>query len=86
MPERVGELLAESGFACRFIADLGEAKHVFTHRVWNMRILHFALDEVPAGAQMADRAQLDALPFPTAIKAAVSEARKLLAQGGTTGC
>ena len=85
-PARVQQLLQESGFACRFIAVLGEAKHVFTHRVWNMRILHFALDAVPAGADMADHARLNALPFPTAIKAAVSEARKLLVQGGTTGC
>ena len=81
MPERVGEMLAESGFACHFVADLGEAKHVFTHRVWNMRILHFALDAVPPGAQMADPEQFEQLPFPTAIKAAVAEARKLLAKG-----
>ena len=82
-PDRVGELLAESGFVCRFIADLGDAKHVFTHRVWNMRILHFELDAIPAGAQMVDLNELNALPFPTAIKAAVQEARKLL--GGEKG-
>ena len=81
MPERVGEMLAESGFTCRFVADLGEAKHVFTHRVWNMRILHFELDTIPSGAQMVDLNELNALPFPTAIKVAASEARKLLAKG-----
>jgi len=81
MPERVGEMLEESGFACHFVADLGEAKHVFTHRVWNMRILHFALDAVLPGAQMADPEQFEQLPFPTAIKTAVAEARKLLAKG-----
>ena len=77
-PERVGEMLAESGFCCRFIADLGEAKHVFTHRVWNMRILHYELDEIPAGVQMVNQTELEQLPFPTAIKASVKEARKLL--------
>ena len=77
-PERVGELLNESGFRARFVADLGRAKHVFTHRVWNVRILHYELEDVPAGAQMADAEQFEQLPFPTAIKAAVVEARKLL--------
>jgi len=77
-PDRVEALLGEAGFRCRFIADLGEAKHVFTHRVWNMRILHFELDEVPAGVQMVSLTELEQLPFPTAVKAAVNEARKLL--------
>ena len=82
-PQRVEELLAEIGFRCRFAADLGEAKHVFTHRVWNMRILHFILDTPPACGQMADLNELEQLPFPTAVKAAVKEARKLLE--GTNG-
>ena len=77
-PERVGEMLAESGFSARFVEELGGAKHVFTHRVWNMRILHYELEDVPAKAQMVDAAQLEQLPFPTAIKAAVEEARKML--------
>ena len=77
-PDAVKELLEESGFACRFVKELGEAKHVFTHRVWNMRILHYELDSIPAGAQMADLNEMNQLPFPTAIKAAVKEARKLL--------
>ncbi len=77
-PERVGEMLGESGFQCRFIADLGEAKHVFTHRVWNMRILHFALEEAPTGTQMVDLNEFEKLPFPTALRAAVNRARELL--------
>jgi len=80
-PQRVGELLKESGFACCFVQDLGEAKHVFTHRVWNMRILHFALETAPADAQMVDLKALEQLPFPTAVRAAVKEARKLLSAG-----
>ena len=77
-PERVRQLLSENGFSAQFKADLGEAKHVFTHRVWNMRILHFELDSIPQNAQMVDLHEMNRLPFPTAIKAAVQEARKLL--------
>ncbi|MBE5766388.1 MAG: hypothetical protein E7335_04355, partial [Clostridiales bacterium] len=77
-PAAAEEMLRENGFDCRFAADLGEAKHVFTHRVWNMRILHFELNEPPAMGQMAGLEELDRLPFPTAIKAAVGEAKKLL--------
>ena len=77
-PGPAEQLLRESGFQARFIADLGEAKHVFTHRVWNMRILHFALEAIPEGAQMVDINQMNELPFPTAVKKAVEEARKLL--------
>lgn len=84
-PSRVEQLLRESGFRCRFVQDLGKARHVFTHRVWNMRILHFELDETPAGAQMVDRAQLEKLPFPTAVKAAVQKAETLLSAAETGG-
>jgi len=80
-PERVGEILAESGFRCRFIADLGEARHVFTHRVWNMRILHYQLEKVPASGQMVDKIEFEKLPFPAAVRAAVQETRKLLERG-----
>ena len=77
-PDRVQTLLAEEGFACRFQADLGTSRHVFTHRVWNMRILHFEADALPADAQTVTLDEMEELPFPTAVKAAVEEARKLL--------
>ncbi len=79
-PETVEALLAENGFSARFAADLGEAKHVFTHRVWNMRILHYELDSMSGVGQMVGLTELDKLPFPTALKAAVTHARKLLAK------
>ena len=77
-PERVQELLQEQGFSACFAADLGMAKHVFTHRVWNMRILHFELQAIPAGAQMVNLQEMNRLPFPTAVKAAVRQAQQLL--------
>jgi len=76
---------AERGLDMRFIADIGKARHIFTHRVWNMTILHFELLEKPSGAflrendaQLADFEQLKALPLPTAMKAAKEAAFKLL--------
>ena len=83
-PEQVQQLLGENGFACRLVQTLGEAKHVFTHRVWNMSILHFELESLPENGQMVKLEELDQLPFPTALKAAVKEARTLLAHRRNT--
>ena len=83
-PEQVQQLLGESGFACRLVQALGDAKHVFTHRVWNMSILHFELESLPENGQMVKLEELDQLPFPTALKAAVKEARTLLAHKRNT--
>ena len=83
-PEQVQQLLGENGFACRLVQTLGEAKHVFTHRVWNMSILHFELESLPENGQMVKLEELDQLPFPTALKAAVKEARTLLAHKRNT--
>jgi A/G-specific adenine glycosylase len=76
---------ADRGLETRFIARLGGAKHVFTHRVWNMDILHFELIRKPdAGflaendALLADQTQLKALPLPTAMKAAKEAALRIL--------
>ncbi len=77
-PKRVQTLLGEEGLKVRFVKEMGEARHVFTHRVWNMRILHFELDEAPADAVFVNREQMDALPFPAAMKAAVEAAHQIL--------
>ncbi len=78
---------AERGLQAAFTEDLGDARHVFTHRVWNMRILRFRLSKPPGeqflaehGALLADCAQLKALPLPTAMKAAKEAALRLLQQ------
>lgn len=82
-PARISALLSESGLSCRFKGDLGEARHVFTHRIWEMRLLHFELEALPEGglpgeARLVTREEMDALPFPSAMKAAVEAARGLL--------
>lgn len=62
-----------------FAADLGEAKHVFTHRIWNMRLYHFTVPEITADKGLwVDADGLAALPLPTAMKKARQEAMRLL--------
>ena len=84
-PQALCEHMAVQGLDARFKDALGEAKHVFTHRIWNMHLLHFELQASPADAVLAElnakMVSLDGLrdlPFPTAMKAAKQEALKLL--------
>jgi len=86
-PERAGDILAEDGLSAQLIQCLGKATHVFTHRIWHMTLLHFTLKNRPTdtwltahGAQLADTAQLSALPIPTAMNAAKAAALKILAK------
>ncbi len=84
-PTQVLQLIREDGLACTFTGHLGEAKHVFSHRVWQMQLLHYQLEAPPEegwltahGAMLADAQELEKLPLPTAIKAARAAAMKLL--------
>ena len=84
-PSLVQELLAQDGLEASFIAHLGEARHVFTHRVWQMQLLHYQLDSLPDGvwmeahqARLVTAEELSQLPLPTAIKAARNKAMELL--------
>lgn len=84
-PEAVTEMLAESGLQVRFLGDEGEARHVFTHRVWNMKLLHFALEAEPSEewlrehcARLATRGEMETLPFPSAMNAAAAVAKRLV--------
>ena len=79
------EYWIERGLKLRDPEDLGEARHVFTHRVWEMRIFHYRLAEPPNAqflqehnALLANPAQIKTLPFPTAMKAAKRAAFRLL--------
>ena len=78
-------LLAEEGLNASFVQDMGEAKHVFTHRVWNMKLLHYELEQFPDAAilekldaQMLSHSEMQRLPFPTAMSAAVKAVQELL--------
>lgn len=84
-PLRLQALLQEKGLKADFVCDFGNAKHVFTHRIWNMRLYHYCLREEPEpgmlrkwNALMADYPTLLQLPFPTAVKTAVEAAKSIL--------
>lgn len=84
-PRRAETLLREAGFSCRFAGGLGQARHVFTHRVWEMQLWYFVLDDAPSpalleacGGRMVTREELDALPLPTAMRAAAQAVRRLI--------
>ena len=56
----------------------GEAKHVFTHQIWQMKLytLHAPEDaQAPAGYRFVPVEELDALAIPAAMKAGVKAVR-----------
>jgi len=79
-PEGLQKKLRSMGIEASLKADLGEAKHVFTHRIWNMRIYHFEAADVrkKPGCQFVTADELAALPLPTAVKVARKWAMELL--------
>ncbi|MBR4458848.1 MAG: A/G-specific adenine glycosylase [Clostridia bacterium] len=69
-----------TGFPLRSLKEVGEARHVFTHRIWQMRIWHAETsgEALPEGWQWADAEEIRTLPFPTAMKKAREEALRRL--------
>ncbi len=80
-PGELMRALQMRGLDVRYVRDLGDARHVFTHIVWQMR-LHLVettrATGLPDGAWV-DAAALDALPIPTAMRAAKKAALAVLA-------
>ncbi|MBQ8093726.1 MAG: A/G-specific adenine glycosylase [Clostridia bacterium] len=63
--------LKENGIVAQYAGCAGEAQHVFTHIVWNMRIYEYQVSQAEHGEYLwANREQLGALPMATAIKKA----------------
>ena len=66
------------------VTPLGRARHVFTHQVWEMELIHAHLadrDGMPPpveGGRWATAEEMHALPMPTAMRAAVACADALL--------
>lgn len=84
-PEALQAELAESGLPCTLCDPLGEAAHVFTHRVWHMKLWHGRLSNEPTpewldahDALLADISALHELPMPAAMNAARKAALTLL--------
>lgn len=68
------------GMEADFVSEQGEARHVFTHRVWEMKLYHFAAreDRAADGLLWADAERLRDLPLPIAMKAARQAAEILI--------
>ncbi len=79
-PEELSRALAEAGLQAAYDAPLGEARHVFTHIIWEMALHAFVCPNAPElpDCRWADAQTLRALPLPTAMKAARAAALRLL--------
>ena len=67
------------GVKADFAARLGEARHVFTHRVWNMTVFHYVARTPDASTgEYLSAAEMLRRPLPTAVRYAKSEALRLL--------
>ena len=60
------------GISCVYDEYIGHAKHVFTHIIWEMDVHALIAESMPeiSGGQWVTRDELEALPLPTAVKAA----------------
>lgn len=67
----VDECLAELGLKARFEGLCGEAKHVFTHRIWQMTGYRYRLDDerpIEGDYRFVTRVELMQLPVATAFR------------------
>ena len=82
-PEALTALLTEKGFTgVRLTEALPDAKHVFTHRIWEMRLWAVHIPEIPPALEkdFYTLSQLDSLPIPTAMRAARAYVQKELTE------
>ena len=78
-PEAVEKGLWALGVRARHQKTLGPARHVFTHRVWNMTLYHFEASSPDSRTgQFVTLSEMRALPMPTAMRAAREHAENLL--------
>lgn len=79
-PEGMARKLEALGMQANRIIPLGEARHVFTHRIWNMKLYRVDLPAMHGrtAGQWADAQTLTGLPLPTAMKAARRAAMDIL--------
>ena len=69
------------GLRASFQMELGKARHVFTHRVWNMTLYHYEAESMDCKeGRFVTLNEMNALPIPTAMKAAKEQAMRLLAE------
>ncbi|MBQ8555520.1 MAG: A/G-specific adenine glycosylase [Clostridia bacterium] len=63
-----------------YVASMGEARHVFTHQIWQMKLhlLYTDAAKAPAGYRFVTLEEMETLTIPTAMKAALKAARECL--------
>ena len=69
-----------TGLAVQDIEAAGEARHVFTHQVWQMKLYTMRVEaaETSEGWRFVTRDEMDALAIPTAVKRAAEVVRNVL--------
>lgn len=82
-PSDIQKSLKARGIHPISIAQIGQARHVFTHRVWHMRVYlaDVQSDQMPCDGLWVDADGMDDLPFPTAMKTAKALAKDCLKIG-----
>ncbi len=66
-------------FAVSDVQEMGEGRHVFTHRIWEMRIYAMqapADASAPSGYRFVPLQEMKTLAIPTAMKAAVKNVKR----------
>ena len=68
------------GKPIRNIREAGNARHVFTHLIWNMKLITAEMDEeMPLnGVTWVDISEIDRLALPGAMKKAKETAKRML--------
>lgn len=71
-PAKLCGVLEGLGIRAAYDEYIGHAKHVFTHLIWEMDVHALIADEMAdvLDGQWVTREELEALPLPTAVKAA----------------
>lgn len=72
----------QTGLRVQDVEPAGEAKHVFTHQVWRMKLYAMRTDaaEAPAGWRFVTAGEMDELALPTAMKRAAEVVKERLRQ------
>lgn len=79
-PDTMEKHLYTLGLDAEYRGDLGSARHIFTHRIWDMHLMHFTIEKKKPvkDYNWVTLAELKSLPFPTAMRKAYQQAEKLL--------
>ena len=75
----VEKAISAMGIRAACQKELGTARHIFTHRVWHMTLFHYAAESTDCKeGRFVSLKEMNALPIPTAMRAARENAVQLL--------